>query len=778
MAKNETAFTGVIESFLWKDNKSNHALIKLKSVNTLDSSLPESVVCSGTFGDLKPGMKILGKGSARENRQNQLEVRVRAFEAIFPNTAYDTLQFLLADGLPYISSVRTAMAFIKAGNDGKMPSGKCMAIRRLAKNPELIKMPGYPATIIKQMSDAINAEGQRITNINWLVRNMGVRREEAIGLEKQIPGDPEEFIRQRPYRAGKLFNLEFSVCDQVAKNLGVLESQRGDRIDAALYSAFKEKIDRGSTAIPFDELKDTLTNKIGAFQNSQSILEALQLSDNYTHVQIGDHHVVQQKKWSVVEQKIAQELHRIATSESVLPQKDWKVETKPGEMPPGKDQEKAILMALKANVSILTGGPGTGKTTTVQKILTMVKEGGKNDGSAVRFSLSAPSGLAALRLSQQAKLDAKTLHKTLQMTHTGAPKKGKENPIFADMVVIDEGSMLDAEIFLKALQAVPSGSKVLLVGDPDQLPSVGAGNVLEDLINSKNRLIPSTRLQEVFRNAGPIAENAHKINAGKLPDISQRQVVDKEQQWNVWQMKSDAEKKTALRQLIRNELIQNCGYKHSDIQVLSPQHKGELGTESLNVMLQEVINPMGPGKVSMRIGANGEYRTGDKIIYLTNSPEKSLVNGDTGYIQMIDPRKREAVVRFNGVDVKLDRRTLSQRTKLAYCLSVHKSQGSEYPCVILPMSEKHKWTRQLYYTGTTRGKKHVYTLTDENTLEAAVNDSHREHRVTGLQAAVHKYCPEGSDYELKAENGYEKLVLAEKPKSQEYSTLKAEPLTF
>ncbi|WP_372997342.1 AAA family ATPase [Marinobacter sp.] len=776
MAKNETAFTGIIESFLWKDNKSNHALIKLKNVTTIDSSLPQSVVCSGTFGDLKPGMKVLGKGSARENRQNQLEVRVKAFEVIFPNTAYDTLQFLLADGLPYISSVRTAMAFIKAGNDGKMPSGMCRAIRKLAKNPEDFRLPGYPASIIKEMSDAVNAEGQRITTINWLVRNMGVRREEAISLEKQIPGDPEEYIRQRPYKAGKLFNLEFSICDQVAKNLGVLESQRGDRIDAALYSAFKEKIDRGSTAIPFDELKDSLTNKIGAFHDAKSIIEALQLSDNYSHIQIGDHHVVQQKKWSVVEQKIAKELHRIATAKSVLAPNEWKMEKKPGES--GYDQERAILMALNANVSILTGGPGTGKTTTVKRILKSVKEAGKNDGSAVRFSLSAPSGLAALRLSQQAELEAKTLHKTLQMTYTGAPKKDKENPIIADMVVIDEGSMLDAEIFLKALEAAPSGSKVLLVGDPDQLPSVGAGNVLEDLINSKNRLIPSTRLGEVFRNAGPIAENAHEINKGNSPDISAQHVVDEGEKWNVWLMKSDAEKKVALRQLIRNELIQNCGYKHSDIQVLSPQHKGELGTESLNVMLQEVINPMGPGKVSMKIGANGEYRTGDKIIYLTNSPEKNLVNGDTGYIQMIDERKREAVVRFNGVDVKLDRRTLSQRTKLAYCLSVHKSQGSEYPCVILPMSEKHKWTRQLYYTGVTRGKKHVYTLTDENTLEAAVKDSHREHRITGLQAAVNKYCPEGSDYELKVENGFEKLVPMEKPQSQEYSTLKAEPLSF
>jgi len=776
MAKNETAFSGVIESFLWRDNKSNHALIKLKNVTTVDGSLPQSIVSSGTFGDLKPGMKILGKGGARENRQNQLELRVRAFEAIFPNTAYDTLQYLLADGLPYISSVRTAMSFIKAGNGGKMPSGMCRAIRNLAKNPQDFKLPGYPSSIIQQMSDAINAEGQRITTINWLVRNMGVRRDDAIGLEKEIPGDPEEYIRKRPYKAGKLFNLEFSVCDEVARSLGVQDSQRGDRIDAALYSAFKEKIDRGSTAIPFDELKDTLTNKIGAFQDANSIIEALRLSDNYTHIQIGDNHVVQQKKWSLTEQKIAQELRRIATAKSGLTPSEWKMEKKPGES--GYDQERAILMALKANVSILTGGPGTGKTTTVKRILTEVKEAGKKDGSPVRFSLSAPSGLAALRLSQQAQLVAKTLHKTLQMTHDGAPKKGKDNPVVADMVVIDEGSMLDAEIFLKALEAVPSGAKVLLVGDPDQLPSVGAGNVLEDLIESKNRLIPSTRLEEVFRNAGPIATNAHKINAGKLPAISDRHVVDKEEKWNVWEMKSDAEKKVALRQLIRNELIQNCGYKHSDIQVLAPQHKGELGTESLNTMLQDVINPMGPGKVSMKIGNNGEYRTGDKIIYLTNSPEKNLVNGDTGYIQMIDERKREAVVRFNGVDVKLDRRTLSQRTKLAYCLTVHKSQGSEYPCVILPMSEKHKWTRQLYYTGVTRGKQQVFTLTDDKTLEAAVNDSHREHRVTGLQAAVHKHCPEGSDYELKVENGFEKLVPAEKPRTQEYSNLKAEPLTF
>ena len=761
--KNQVSFAGTIDSILWQDPSTQRALVRLKGFADSNSELGDSTVCSGYLADLQPGMYIRGKGLVRRNTKGSKELYAKAFTAHFPRLTPDVLTYLKASKLPFISSTGAGVKLMYAMNGGAAPGPKSLLLHTLAAEPAKLKADGFSYAMLDKASEEMRKEADRITAINELVQYTGVSRDRAINVTKKIP-DPMSYLAANPYQAAVLFGVDFKTCDEIAERLDYGNDHKPDKMFAALTTVFQSKKTHGSMGVDLRDLRDGLKGIFDNEKELQETIDSLRYTPLYMNTRIGDRELVQTQSDFEVEQRIARELNRLATAESVLSSPDnWEITAPEHQSQEASDQRKGILMALKSNVSILTGGPGTGKTTTVRTILNMLEGEGKKDGTAIQFSLSAPSGLAGKRLADSTKRQAKTIHKTLQYGHNGQPTRNKENPVNADVVVIDEGSMLDAEIFARALEAVPTGAKVLIVGDPDQLPSVSAGNVLEDLISAKNSLIPSTKLATPFRNAGPIAHNAHAINRGEMPEISgsPRSNQAPNQPWNVWMMKSDAEKRNMVRWLVETEIPQNCGVDPYDIQVLSPQHGGPLGTDSLNKMLQDIVNPMGPGKMELNLGMAGRYRTGDKIIYLANTPEKELVNGDIGLIQSVNPRAREMVVRFVDRDVKLSGKNLFQ-TKLAYCLTIHKSQGSEYPAAILPMSESHHWTRQLFYTGITRGKGHVYTLTDPKTLETAVNDSKRVQRITGLPEAVNVACESGSNYEVRTEMGMGLRTLVEK----------------
>jgi exodeoxyribonuclease V alpha subunit len=762
MARKQVSFGGTIESILWVDKDSMRALVRMKGFRDSNGELGSSAVVSGLMADLKEGMYVRGKGYITRNKNRDKEFRTRTITAHFPTAPSNILSFLKAGGLPYVSTTDAALKFLFAANDGNPPEQNCQALQKLVESPEAFKMEGFSPTILREMSEALSKESDRITYINRLVAEVGLARDQASRIVDRVPGDPISYLAAHPYETSIVFGVPFKDIDPVGAKLGIIESASPQRIIAATTTVFANDLGHGSTAIGYDTLIDGLTDCFGSREEALSAAKSLQYSHIFQFSSQGDHdRVVQQVKWFELEYKIAKELKRLTEAEPLIKTPDVIDITAPEhQTKEAAYQRDAIKMAIQSNVSIVTGGPGTGKTTTVKTILNMIEDAGKAQGMDVRFTLSAPSGLASKRLTDSTKREATTIHRNLQMTHVKAPLRNRENPLESEVVVIDEGSMLDAELFLSALEAVPTGAKLLIVGDPDQLPSVGAGNVLEDLIKSKNSLIPATTLATVFRNAGPIAHNARAINSGEMPKISGTPNSNQApgQPWNVWYGKSDQEKKNLIRWLVATEIPQNYGHSASDIQVLSPQHGGELGTESLNKMLQDVINPMGPGKVELYRGPSSKYRTGDKIIYLANTPEKNLVNGDVGFIQTIDTKKSEIIVRFDDQDVALSGKFLRQ-TKLAYCLSIHKSQGSEYPVAILPMSDSQKWTRQLYYTGVTRGKGHVFTLTDPKTLEKAVSDSQRVVRITGLAAAVNSECERGTEYKVLSKYGERRLVL-------------------
>lgn len=747
MARKELSFVAHVDSVLYRQEATQFAVLKLRdAIDNQKGAVKEGMTCIGTMADMRPGMRISGKGYVGRDNRNKKQLKVRAFQARFPRDVKNVVAFLSSGDIPVIgTNKRLALNLIYASNGGALPQGECLTINKLVESPETFEIPGVGAKAIERISQWILSEAERIAKVNSFVRDIGFRRESALKWAEEIAMDPLTMLMVRPYEFGPILNLPFKEIDRVGKSILSGDELQASRYGSAVLDVMQNNIGQGSTALSYKEFEEELADRLDDMKQVEQAINSAKYVRLFSFTRLGNDGVVQFFNDGATEQAIGRELKRLASAEPRINPESWEV-VEPSK-PLDPTQKEGVLMALRSNVSVLTGGPGTGKTTTVRTILDSINRAGCIDGTSARMSLAAPSGLAAKRMKESTHLPAQTIHKTLELTPGGDPQRNLSNPLDADVVVFDESSMTDTELFLQSLRAIPSGAKVVIVGDPDQLPSVGAGNVLEDLINAKNSLIPSYKLTKVFRNAGPIAFNAHDINAGKMPEIKGLPEKGKpNREWNVVLHKTDKEKLNRLRWLVSTEIPQNYGIEHKDIQVLASQHAGELGTVRLNKMLQDIINPMGPEKDQI-FYRDFAFRTGDKVMYRSNNPAKGLVNGDIGYIQEIDQKSYSLVVRFDDGDIKLDKKDLSA-TELAYCLTVHKSQGSEYKVAIVPMSEDHNWTRQLYYTAVTRGKKHVFTLTDEKTLENAVNDTRRVPRVTGLIAAIHQACIEGSSYKI------------------------------
>ncbi len=393
-------------------------------------------------------------------------------------------------------------------------------------------------------------------------------------------------------------------------------------------------------------------------------------------------------------------------------------------------QKEGIVMALTQPVGVLTGGPGTGKTTSMRaliRVLTLKKK---------RIVLAAPTGRAAKRLSEATGLEAKTLHRLLQLRPGAKAQYDQDNPIPADVVIVDETSMLDTLLMNNLLKGIATGAHLLLVGDADQLPSVGAGNVLADIIGSER--VPVVQLDHIFRQGAgsAIVTNAHRINSGQMP-VTGRDVTD-----FYFFAEDDTEKAGELVvDLVTRRIPARFGFRPSDIQVLSPVHAGKCGVGHLNERLQEALNPAAPNKPQKQYGSR-LFRIGDRVLQLRNNYDKDVYNGDSGVVTGIFPDDQELKVRLeDGREVSYDYGELDELT-LAYALSIHKSQGSEYPVCVIPIAIGHYMLleRKLIYTAVTRAKKLVVLVGSRRALAIAVRNGPRAGgsggRYTGLAARL------------------------------------------
>ncbi|MER2235912.1 MAG: AAA family ATPase, partial [Candidatus Limivicinus sp.] len=384
-------------------------------------------------------------------------------------------------------------------------------------------------------------------------------------------------------------------------------------------------------------------------------------------------------------------------------------------------QMDAIRSAARSKILILTGGPGTGKTTTTLGILTAFRQAG------AKILLAAPTGRAAKRLSEATGMEAKTIHRLLEVKPPDGYQKNEENPLEGDVLILDECSMIDIMLMYNLLKAVPDTMTLIMVGDVDQLPSVGAGNVLRDVIESD--VFPVVRLNRIFRQAASsrIITNAHRINRGRMPDLSNGRESD------FFFLEQDDPEAAAqeIVTLVKERLPR--AYRTRDIQLLTPMQRGVVGAANLNLVLQEALNPSSPG---LKRGGV-EFRQQDKVMQIRNNYDKEVFNGDIGTVTRVNTEDRELTVVFDGREVLYDVTELDELV-LAYATTVHKSQGSEYPIVVMPVLMTHyvMLQRNLIYTGVTRAKKVLVMIGSKKALAMAIRNVTVTRRNTRLEARL------------------------------------------
>ncbi|MBR0160294.1 MAG: AAA family ATPase, partial [Oscillospiraceae bacterium] len=371
-------------------------------------------------------------------------------------------------------------------------------------------------------------------------------------------------------------------------------------------------------------------------------------------------------------------------------------------------QQQAILTAAQSKILVLTGGPGTGKTTTTYGIMTAFREAG------AKILLAAPTGRAAKRLSETSGMEAKTIHRLLEVKPPEGYKRNEDNPLEGDVLIVDECSMIDILLMYNLLKAVPDTMTLILVGDVDQLPSVGAGNVLRDLIDSD--CFPVVRLTRIFRQAqtSRIIMNAHRINRGSMPDLSNGHSTD-----FFFVEREDPEQAAAeITELVKTKLPRYYRIPPREIQVLTPMQRGFVGATNLNRLLQEALNP---GDTGLRRGGS-LYRERDKVMQIRNNYDKEVFNGDIGVVERVDLEEHMLSVRFDDRSVDYDSTELDELV-LAYATTIHKAQGSEYPIVVMPVLMTHyvMLQRNLIYTGITRAKKGLVIVGAKKAISMAVH---------------------------------------------------------
>jgi len=572
------------------------------------------------------------------------------------------------------------------------------------------------------------AEQKVIREIMLFLHSNGVGTSRAVRIYKTYGADAVQLISENPYRLARdIRGIGFRTADQIAAKLGI-EKTALIRVRAGISYALAEAMDEGHCGLPAEELLP-LTQKLLEVP-AELVETALGLELQGGAVIADDldgRRCVFLAGLYRAEREIAAKLKTLALGKPLWPRIDadkaipWVEQRTKRTLADG--QREAIRGALSSKVLVITGGPGVGKTTLVNSILKILRA--KN----VPIALCAPTGRAAKRLSESTGLEAKTIHRLLETDpRTGAFRRTEEAPLDCDLFVVDEISMVDVPLMRSVLRALPNRAALLLVGDVDQLPSVGPGQVLADVIGSS--AVPVVRLTEVFRQAAEsqIIVNAHRINQGVIPDFASLDGGD-------FYFVDAANADEAVRKLlaiVRERIPKRFEFDAvRDIQVLCPMNRGGLGARSLNIELQKTLNP--PGEVRIeRFGWT--FCPGDKVMQVENDYDKEVYNGDLGVVSRIDMEEGELTVDFDGRDVVYGFGELDELV-LAYATTIHKSQGSEYPAVVIPLSIQHypMLQRNLIYTGVTRGKRLVVLVGQRTALAIAVKGDRKRRRWSRLR---------------------------------------------
>jgi exodeoxyribonuclease V alpha subunit len=605
------------------------------------------------------------------------------------------------------------------------------------------------------------AEQKQIKEVMLFLQSHNVSTGLAVKIYKQYGDAAIETVKADPYRLARdIYGIGFVTADKIARELGIAHDAP-ERVAAGVAYVLSQAADEGNVYLPTAELTTRASELLGvppalagdgivALKEAEQVWveePVLDISDSRAPtgvLALAEERPVYLIPFYYGELGVANRLRRLTEAAedrlAVFRNFDWPAAfaalQAQSRLPLTPRQQEAVQAALTCRVTVLTGGPGTGKTTTVRSIIRLAEAAGK------RTVLASPTGRAAKRLSEAAGRPAKTIHRLLEVKPAAgfAFQRNEENPLEADLVIVDEASMLELLLTNNLLKAISPGAHLLLVGDVDQLPSVGAGNVLHDIIaaieGSDPKGLPKPfgsaviRLDTIFRQpeGSYIITNAHRINRGEMPILDNRNARD----FFLFREEDPEKAADLVVELVQERIPRKFGLAPDDVQVLSPMHRGVVGVGELNLRLQATLNPPGPGKTERQVGSR-TFRVGDRVMQIRNNYDKDVFNGDMGRITGIDLEEQVLTVRIDGRPVAYDFLELDELVH-AYAVSVHKAQGSEYPAVVVPLLTTHYMMlqRNLLYTAVTRAQKLVVLVGTPRAIAIAVNNDRAQARYSGL----------------------------------------------
>jgi exodeoxyribonuclease V alpha subunit len=703
---------GYIESIVFAELEKGFTVARLK-----EPKKKELTTIVGYLPSIQPGENIRCKGTWKQHSQYGPQFEVQSFDLQAPSDLIGIQKYLESGMIKGIGPAYAERIVKKFG---------LATLDVIGETPDqLLEIEGLGAKRIEKIVECWNQQ-KSIREVMIFLRGHNVSPAFAQKIYKAYGDESIKKVQENPYNlAREIYGIGFKSADAIAKGLGMPQTAP-QRIDAGIEFVLWELSGDGHVCVPMEELIPAAETILEVSSETiQKQMNSLVLNGQI----VEENGIVWVKPLYLAELGIARELSRLHQSPGLLRAVDmeraieWVQEQLKIEL--ALEQKEAVTAGLKEKLLIVTGGPGTGKSTITKAILTLTKK------LTTRIMLAAPTGRAAKRLTEITGWRASTIHSMLEMDFTkGGFKRGKENPLSCDLLIIDEASMIDTLLMHHLVKAIPSSCRVIFVGDIDQLPSVGSGNVLKDLIASER--LPVIQLKQIFRQAAGsrIITNAHRINTGEFPDISHTPKSD-------FHFIACDEPEQILQEIVSLVSVRLPKayrfHRFDEIQVLAPMKKGIIGTENLNLVLQKTLNPS-PSPLS-RMGRS--FHLGDKVMQIRNNYQKEIYNGDVGRIISIDPVEQQLVVRFDEKPVEYDFSELDE-LMLAYAVSIHKYQGSECPCIVMPVHTSHfkLLNRNLLYTGITRGKRLVVLVGTKKALAIAVKNEDVKKRHTGLKDAL------------------------------------------
>ncbi|MDA0967687.1 MAG: ATP-dependent RecD-like DNA helicase [Proteobacteria bacterium] len=705
--------SGIVERVTYHNDTNGFCVLRVKV-----KGHRELVTVVGSVPSISAGEYIKSSGNWANNKDHGMQFKADFLKALPPNTL-EGIEKYLGSGLIKGIGPHFARKLVKKFGEEVFDV--------IENNPE--KLTQVEGVGSKRANSICGnwAEQKVVREIMIFLQSHGVGTTRATRIFKTYGDESIKIVSENPYvLARDIRGIGFISADTIAQNLGI-EHDSLIRAQAGINHTLLEATSLGHCGLPKDELLST-ANKLLEIPEG-ILLEAIDKELGVGNVfsdTIEGKEVIFSSIYYHYEKSIAKYLKQLLKAKSTLPDIDidkaipWCEEKIAINL--ADNQKLAVRTALESKIMVITGGPGTGKTTIVNSILTILKT------KDLKLKLCAPTGRAAKRLSESTGLEAKTIHRMLEISpQNGQFSMNEENPLDCDCLIIDESSMVDVQLFSALIKALPLHAKLLIVGDIDQLPSVGAGKVLSDIIISG--IIPVVRLDQIFRQAktSDIITNAHKINKGIMPDLTvQKQDTD------FYFAASEPETvMPKIIKMIRDRIPEKFNMNPvTDVQVLCPMKRGGVGSQSINIELQKVLN----SNYSEGIEKYGQiFAEGDKVMQVVNDYNKDVYNGDIGYIQRIDKEEATMIIDFEGRDVEYEYSDLDQVT-LAYATTIHKSQGSEYTAVIIPITMQSfmMLKRNLIYTGVTRGRKLVILVGQKKALAMAVKNTKELKRYSKL----------------------------------------------